>query len=92
MGIGLEFGMFGLLLMVLLWGGLIALGAWLVSRLFPRNAQASASAAGNDLNACGILDRRYSRGEISREQYELMKQDVGGCQTIPLQHRKWDLA
>ena len=77
MGIGSGFGMFGFLLMVLLWGGLIALGAWLVSRLFPRNAPSPASTAVNDLNARGILDRRYSRGEISREQYELMKQDVG---------------
>jgi uncharacterized membrane protein len=25
-----------------------------------------------------ILDRRYARGEITREQYEQMKQDLGG--------------
>ena len=77
MGIGLGFGISGLLLTVLLWGGPIALGAWLVGQLFPRNAQAPASAASNDPNACVILDRRYSRGDMSREQYEMMKQDVG---------------
>ena len=25
-----------------------------------------------------IIDRRYARGEISREQYEQMTQDLGG--------------
>ena len=25
-----------------------------------------------------ILDRRYAHGEVTREQYEQMKQDIGG--------------
>jgi len=73
---GIGFGMLGLLFMVLLWIGLIAGAVWLVSALFPRNAQSPMSPAGRDLSAREILDRRYSRGEITREQYELMKQDI----------------
>jgi uncharacterized membrane protein len=29
-------------------------------------------------SARDILDRRYASGEITREQYEQMKQDLGG--------------
>jgi len=69
--------MFGLLFMLLFWGGLIALAVWLLSALFPRNSRRRPSPAGQDRSAGEILDRRYARGEVTREQYELMKQDLG---------------
>jgi putative membrane protein len=75
MGIGL--GGWGLLFMFLFWGGLIALAVWLVSILFPRGGQEASSSGEGDFNAHEILDQRYVRGEITREQYELMKQDLG---------------
>jgi hypothetical protein len=34
-GMGMGFGVFGLVLMILFWGGLIVLGVWLVRVLFP---------------------------------------------------------
>jgi putative membrane protein len=71
---GMGFGFTGLLFMLLLWGGLIALAIWLISVLFPRTARPTFD--NQDLNARQILDRRYARGEITREQYELMKQDI----------------
>jgi putative membrane protein len=71
------FGMFGLLIMLLFWGGLIALGVWLVSALFPRGGRRPTSPAARDLSARQILDRRYAQGEITSEQYDLMKQDLG---------------
>ena len=77
MGIGLGFGMFGMAFMVLFWGGLIVLAVWLVSRMFPHIVEPPTSAGGHDLGAREVLNRRYARGEISREQYEVMKQDVG---------------
>jgi putative membrane protein len=72
----LGFGMVGLLLMLLLWGGLIALAVWLVSLIFPRAGRSSASPSERELNARQIIDRRYARGELTRDQYELMRQDL----------------
>jgi len=77
MGMGMGFGVFGLLLMFLFWGGLVALAIWLVSALFPRGGQGTGLLAGHDQSAREILDTRYARGEITREEYELMKQDLG---------------
>jgi putative membrane protein len=76
MMMGIGFGMFGLLAMLLLWGGLIVLAVWLVRALFPHDGRHSALTAGQEQNAREILNRRYARGEITREQYELMKQDL----------------
>ena len=73
---GIGFGMFGLLFMLLLWGGLIVLAFWLVSALFPRSGRRPTSPIDRDLSAREILDRRYARGEMTREQLELMKQDL----------------
>jgi putative membrane protein len=72
---GMGFGFTGLLFMLLIWGGLIALAVWLISTLFPRSAR-PASPGDQDLSAHQILDRRYARGEITREQYESMKRDI----------------
>jgi putative membrane protein len=76
MGMGLGFGVFGLLLMVLFWGGLIALAIWLVSALFPSSGRRPTSGADHSQSPREILDTRYARGEITREDYELMKQDL----------------
>jgi putative membrane protein len=78
---GMGFGVFGLLLMLLFWGGLIVLAIWLLSALFPRNGSRSTGPTDQDLGALQILQRRYARGEINREQYELMKQDLGQAST-----------
>ena len=73
MGMGMGFGIFGLLFMVLLWAGVIILAIWLVRVLFPL---ASPPPAGPDWNARQILDNRFARGEITHEQYELMKETI----------------
>ncbi len=65
----------GLLFMLLFWGALIALAAWLVRALFPPASQPPAPATG-DLNARDILDRRLARGEINREEYDLMRETI----------------
>ena len=57
---------FGLLLMLLFWGALIALAVWLVRALFPPAGQPPSPATGRDLSAREILDRRFARGEFSR--------------------------
>ena len=50
----------------------VPVGAWLMRELFP-HAQAVPREPGRDLTAREILDRRYARGEISREEYATMK-------------------
>ena len=72
---GMGFGLTGLLFMFLFLVGVIVLAIWLVSALFPRSAR-PATPVDQDLSARQILDRRYARGEITREQYETMKQDI----------------
>jgi putative membrane protein len=76
MGMGLGFGLFGLLFMILFWVGLIALAVWLVGTLFGRNGRRVTPSGDHELSAREILDQRYARGELTREQYELMKQDL----------------
>jgi putative membrane protein len=76
MGFGMGFGILGLLLMVLFWGGLIALVIWLVRSIFPVSQQTANTYAVIEPNALEILGERYARGEITREQYEMIKQDL----------------
>ncbi len=75
-GFGMGFGLVGPVLMLLFWGGLILLAVWLVKALFQSSTQANQSPQGRSPNAREILDQRYARGEITREQYDLMKQDI----------------
>ena len=76
LGFGMGFGILGLLLMVLFWGGLIALVIWLVRSIFPVSQQTTKTSALVEPNALEILGERYARGEIPREQYEMIKQDL----------------
>jgi putative membrane protein len=67
---------FGLFLLLIFWGGLIALAIWLVKSLFASSQRFSGTSQARELSAGEILDQRYARGEITREQYELMKSDL----------------
>lgn len=79
MGFGMGFGIIGFLIMLLFWGGLILLAVWLVRVIFSggqaHHSQMKAP-PGDGLDAHEILAQRYARGEITREQYETMKQDI----------------
>ena len=81
MGMGFGFGGLGIVLMIAFWVVIIALAVWLLSNVFPRamsNSSAPATTQRSDLSESPleILKRRYARGEINREQYEMMKQEV----------------
>jgi len=68
----------GLIWMLLFWGGLILLAVWLIAVLFPTNSQPPAyNIPDPRTGARDILDRRYVQGELSREQYEEMRQTIG---------------
>jgi putative membrane protein len=71
---------FGFPLMLLFWGGIIALAVWLVSLLFPGAAgQSTSMPDGNGRTgetALEILKKRYARGELPRHEYQQMREDL----------------
>ena len=66
-------GWVGLILNLIFWVGLIAGLILLVIRAIRR---AGVPAASGQPTAKEILQAKYARGEITREQYQLMKQDI----------------
>lgn len=70
----LGLGGFGIIFMVLFWGGLIFGGVWLVKSLF--NTRDGNQNGLRQPSAREILDQRYARGEISRDEYEQIKADI----------------
>lgn len=65
-----------LLLLVPFWIGLILLAIWLVRSLFTYRQSVSGYPNDRERNVSEIIDMRYARGEITREQYDLMKSDL----------------
>ncbi len=72
-------GWIGLILYLVFWVGLIAgltlLVIWALRR--DRVGAANVPYAAGRPAAKGILQAQYARGEITREQYQLMQQDIG---------------
>jgi putative membrane protein len=73
MGLGMGVG---LLLMLLFWGLLIAGAVWLAKVAFVGRERLPGAPGGPDLNPREILDQRYARGEITREEYERIRADL----------------
>ncbi|MDH7486862.1 MAG: SHOCT domain-containing protein [Anaerolineae bacterium] len=78
---GFGMGGLGLILMFLFWGAIIALAVWLLSSLFPRakNISSPPYTAQRDepsQSPLEILKQRYARGEISKTEYEEMRQGL----------------
>lgn len=61
-------------MMLIVWLGFILFAVWMVWLLFKDTSKKSQSA--KQLSAREILDQRYAMGEITREQYEMMKIDL----------------
>ncbi|NIS81644.1 MAG: hypothetical protein GTO14_15890 [Anaerolineales bacterium] len=72
----MGFGFLGMLLMLLFWGLLIAGAVWLIRSIFRGGSKPGARGGNQDLGAREILDQRYANGEITREQYQLMSEDL----------------
>lgn len=72
---GMGFGLIGLFFMILFWILLIVAFVWGAKVLIGRSPQDWGQE--HRQSPREILDQRYARGEISREQYEQMKQDIG---------------
>lgn len=76
-GIGMGLGGIGLLLMLLFWGGLFFGGVWLVKTVFTSNQQNhSGITASKQSSPREILDQRYARGEIGKDEYDQIKTDL----------------
>ena len=79
-GFGWEWTMFGGLMMLLVWGGLIAVIIVAVRALIgpssqsPRGQGSSSEITLN--NPLNILKTRYARGEISKAEYEEMRDEL----------------
>ncbi len=74
------FGLIGMLLNLIFAVGMIIGIVWLVIWLVRRtgvNQNSSFGSITGEPSAREILQTRYARGEITREQYEVMKQDLG---------------
>ncbi len=74
----MGFGGFGFLFMLVFFIVIIGLAVWMVSALFPRGHEgfdASCPRSGEE-TALDILKKRYARGEITKAEYESMRQDL----------------
>ncbi len=71
---GFGMGIVGVLFMLLFWGliivGLVLLVRWLWDQGRPGTGTGTAEAP------LDILKRRYARGEIGKEEYDRIKQDL----------------
>jgi putative membrane protein len=76
---GWETMIFGALMMIVFWGGLIALGAWLFRGYLSPTARRSSDSEDNGRplhTALDILKERYARGEISKDEFEQIRDDL----------------
>jgi putative membrane protein len=75
-GFGWGGYLLGGLLMLLFWGGIITL-AFVAVRAVLNSGNKPDSKSGMDSpHALGILKERYARGEIDREEFQRMKDDL----------------
>lgn len=82
----MGFGGFDIFLAVALWIGLIVLGIWLLAKLFPGVRSAGSGGSRADARnlppatraetAMEILQKRYARGELTKEEYETIRHDL----------------
>ncbi len=71
-------GAAGWLLMALLWGSLLAVIVWAITRLFPRSRSRAGEpgAPGDGGSAGSVLDRRLAAGDIDEDTYLRLRADL----------------
>ncbi len=68
-GLGMGFGWFGIIVMVLFWAVIVGLGVWLLGQIFPGKKEGSIEVDRSE-SPIAILKKRFARGEISQAEYE----------------------
>jgi len=74
--VGVGHMVFGGLMMILVLGAIVVLIVLLVRSV--GGPDASSRPASRDRSPLDILDERYARGEIDREEYQQRRQDLAG--------------
>ena len=72
-GLGMGYGFFGWLMMLLLWILIIAGIVFAVRWFFDQGSQKGSRV---EETALDILKKRYASGEIDKEEFETMKQEL----------------
>ena len=67
---------FGSLMMVLFWGGIIVV-AVVLFRWLRRGSTAATAPPGTETTAINILQERFARGEIDKEEFEERRRVLG---------------
>jgi len=67
---------FGAVWMVFFWGGIIALVVWAISRLAGDRARGAEQQRLEGRSPLDIAKERYARGEITREQFQQLQEDL----------------
>ena len=77
MGLGMMggFGIIGLLLSLVILVGIVVLVVWAVKRFSTGSTNGNPDS--NNQSPREIVQARYARGEITREQYQQMLNDLG---------------
>ncbi len=69
-------GIIPLILPILFWVTIIALGVWLIGSFISRPNRPALSNLPPAESALDILKKRYARGEITKEQFDQMSHEV----------------
>lgn len=75
-GFGWGSYLLGGLLMLLFWGGIIALAFFAIRGIAGSVNRTSGQSESDSDRSMEILKERYARGEIDREQFQKMKSDL----------------
>ena len=67
---------FGAAWMVFFWGAIIALVVWAISRLSGDRQTSGGQWRSEGRSPLDIAKERYARGEITREQFEQLREDL----------------
>ncbi len=68
---------FGFIFMILIWGIIIVGAIWVGKNVLDQNGLFNnPKPTSHRKSALEILENRYARGEISREEFEAMKEDI----------------
>ncbi len=73
---GLGFGILGLVLRILFWAVVIGAIVWFVSALVRGGAQPATTMVAARETPLDVLKMRLAKGEITKEQYDQLKNDL----------------